>query len=112
MKCTYCNWIGTIKEADNITGQCGLFCPKCGASLPDPVQYFFTSGPKDNPNGPGWYFTDETVTENMQIIKHIGPYQEQKDAERALMRFNDAVRALRGPGGPYIHLREKPNEPK
>ena len=82
-------------------------CPK-----PDPVQYFPAPGPDDNPNGPGWYFTDETVTENMQIFEHIGPYQDRETAEMALVRFNDAVRALRGPGGPYIHLREKENEPK
>ena len=72
------------------------------------AQYFPATGPDDNPNGPGWYFIDETVTENMHIIKHIGPYPDQATAETALMRFNDAVRALRGSGGGhYIHLRER-----
>lgn len=74
------------------------------------VRYFTAPGPDDNPNGPGWYFTDETVAPNMHVIKHIGPYQDRETAELALMRFNDAVRALRGPGGPYIHLRERKNE--
>lgn len=76
------------------------------------IQYFATPGPYGY--GPGWYFADETVTENMEVTRHIGPYPDRETAVMALSRFELAVKSLRqvfpGERGLYIHLMEKENE--
>jgi hypothetical protein len=78
------------------------------------IKCFAAPGPDDNPNGPGWYFTNEIETKNIKITRHIGPYPDWGTARMALFRFDDAVETLRqvipGERGLYIHLTEREDD--